>query len=159
GTLLHPYGDITAGSQVQTSMEYFNITAAYGFEVLREQYYRVAVGAELGFYTLDIAAVSGARRESVKTSVIVPMPFIEVEGFYGDFTLGVNGGWMSADLGDANGIYWDMEGYAKWQATEKFDLLVGYRNIRMDSSGRASSRDFDADLDVQGFFVGGGIRF
>ncbi|HEX5050887.1 MAG TPA: hypothetical protein VFZ65_03865 [Planctomycetota bacterium] len=159
GTLVGDFGDIAAGSVVKTSMEYFNVTAAWGYEVLRNKSYRVAVGAQLGFYLLDIAAVSAAGRESVDTTVLVPMPFAEAEWLWKDFAIGANGGFMSADLGDAAGIYWDLEGYVRWQAAEQFDVLVGYRNIRMDAYGSASSRDFDADLDIQGIFISGGVRF
>ena len=34
-----------------------------------------------------------------------------------------------------------------------------YRYVVLDAYGRATSRDFDADVDVEGLFFGAGIRF
>lgn len=95
----------------------------------------------------------------MQTDVLVPMPFAEIEGYLGPMTAGANFAFMSADLGDANGIYIDAEAYLRWQATEQFDVMAGYRYLSMDGFGSASSRDFDAEVAVQGFFLGGGARF
>ena len=38
-------------------------------------------------------------------------------------------------------------------------LKAGYRYILLDGYGQASSRDFDADIDLQGLYISGGIRF
>ncbi len=153
------FGDIPGGSQVTTSLRFFAAGLTYAYEVARDENYRIAVGAALNFYALDVAARSLTTRESVQTSVLVPMPYVEVEGFLGPVTAGVNAGAMSADLGDANGRYVDAEGYLRWQAVDDFDVMVGYRYLVMDAAGNASGRDFDADLYLQGFFVGGGVRF
>lgn len=159
GTLGGDYGDLTAGTQVTTAMDFFAIGATYAYELLREEHYRVAAGAAFNFYSLDAAARSPAGRESVKTDVLVPMPYVEAEGFLGPVTAGANVGLMSADLGDANGRYLDVEAYVRVQATEQLEAIIGYRYVVLDGFGRATSRDFDADVDVHGFFVGGGIRF
>jgi hypothetical protein len=92
--------------------------------------------------------------------VFVPMPFAEAEIYPTDYlSIGANLGLMSADLGDGNGRYWDAEAMARVQATTEIDFLFGYRYQLMDVSGRATSRDFDADLDLRGWFIGGGVRF
>lgn len=158
GTLAGDYGNLVAGSQVTTSLEFFGIGATYAFELLRDQHYRIAAGAAINYYSLDVAARSSAGREAVRTDALVPMPYAEVEGFLGPFTAGANAGIMSADLGDASSRYLDVEAYLRWQASEDIDLLVGYRYVVLDGYGQATSRDFDADVDVQGVFVGGGIR-
>jgi hypothetical protein len=159
GTLLNDYGGIVAGSQVTTSMEFFTIAANWGYQVLRDEHYRLAVGAQAGYYSLDIAARSLAGREQVETDVLVPMPFLEGELLFGTLTIGANAALMSADLGDANGRYLDVEGYVRWAAAPDFDFFSGYRYMVLDAFGRASSRDFDADVDLQGFFFGAGVRF
>lgn len=161
GTLANGYGNITAGTQVQTSMDFFAIASNYSYEVLRKDNYRIGLGAQLGFYSLDVSArpTIGAGRESVTTEVFVPMPYVEIEGMWKDFTIGANMGVMSADLGDANGRYWDLEGYANWAVNDSYDIKFGYRYLLLDGYGRASSRDFDADVDVQGLFLSAGIRF
>lgn len=161
GTLGPQYGEIPAGAAVQTSMDFFGIASNYSYEVVREDNYRIGVGAQLGFYSLDIAVRSpaGGGRDEVTTEVFVPMPYLEIEGFWKDFTVGANMGIMSADLGDASGRYVDLEAYANWAINEDYDLKLGYRYLLLDGYGRASSRDFDADVDVQGFYLSAGIRF
>jgi hypothetical protein len=157
GTLGQDYGDIQAGSVVDTSMELFAITGNYAWRIVNLRQLRAGFGAQLGFYSLDVAARSNANREEVETSVVVPMPYAEIEYSYYDLVLGANGAIMAGDLGDANGRYVDLEGYARLQATRDFDITAGYRFMLLDSYGRASSRDFDAD--VQGIFVTVGLKF
>jgi len=159
GTLVGDYGGIPAGSQVTTSTEMFAIAANYGYELLRGDRYRLAVGGQAGYYKLDVAARSTIGREAVSTDVLVPMPFLELELLLGPLTIGANAAIMGADLGDASGRYWDMEGNVRWQATKEFDLMAGYRYILIDAYGTATSRDFDADVDVQGVFITAGIKF
>ena len=159
GTLAQNYGNIAAGTQVRTSMDFFGIASNYSYEVLRKDHYRIGLGAQLGFYSLDVAARSTGGREEVTSEVFVPMPYFEVEGIWKDLTYGLNMGVMSADLGDASGRYWDIEGYANWAVNESYDIKFGYRYLLLDGYGRASSRDFDADVDVQGLFLSAGVRF
>jgi hypothetical protein len=159
GTLAGDYGGLVAGSQVSTSMDMFAIAANYGYQILRGENYRVAVGGQAGYYKLDVAARSTVGREEVETDVLLPMPFAEVELLLGPVTVGVNAGIMAADIRDASGRYWDMEGTLRWQATDEFDLMAGYRYILLDAYGTATSRDFDADVDVQGVFITAGIKF
>jgi len=157
--LANAYGEIPAGTQVQTSSDFFAIVSNYSYEVLRGSNYRIGAGGQLGLYSLDVAARSLTGREDVTTEVWVPMPYLEVEGFWEDFTVGANMGIMAADLGDANGRYWDIEAYAHWAINHDYDVKLGYRYILLDGYGRASSRDFDADVDVQGLYLSAGIRF
>jgi hypothetical protein len=159
GVLAGDYGDIPAGSSVTTSMEFYSIAANWAYQLLRGENYRFAAGAQAGYYSLDVAARSPAGREEVETDVLVPMPFFELEGFYKSLTLGANVALMSADLGDASGRYLDAEAYLRWSAAKDFDFFVGYRYVVLDAYGRATDRDFDADIDVEGLFFGAGIRF
>ncbi len=159
GTLAGAYGNIPAGSQVTTAMEFFAIAGNWGYELLRGQHHRLAAGAQAGYYALDVAARAAAGREEVETDVLVPMPFFELEGFYEQLTVGANAALMSADLGDGSGRYLDVEAYVRWSPAPDFDFFAGYRYVVLDAYGRAGSRDFDADIDVEGLFFGAGIRF
>lgn len=159
GTLAGAYGNLAAGSQVTTSLEFFGLGVTYAWELYRDDHFRIGGGAALNWYSLDVAARSSLGREAVRTDAVVPMPYGEVEAFLGPVTLGANLGIMSADLGDASTRYLDFETYLRWQAIENFDLMLGYRYVVLDGYGRATSRDFDADIDVQGIFVTAGIKF
>lgn len=156
------FGDIPAGTPVTTEMQFLAINANYGYELFRNQDFRVAGGLQLAYYSLDIAARSASGREEVQTDALVPYPFLEVEGFRGDFSAGANASIMGLDVGDGSGRYWDMEAYVRWERTidrANLDVMVGYRYILLDAYGNASGRDFDADIDIQGVFISAGIRF
>lgn len=153
------FGGIPAGAQVSTSMDFYAVQATYAWELLREEHYRLAVGGALGFYGLDLAARSTTGREEVETSVLVPAPYLEAELMYGPFILGGDAGLMAAHLRDGNGRYGDAEAYVKVRPHEDFELMLGYRYVLLDAHGTATSRDFDADIEVRGIFLGGGVRF
>lgn len=159
GTLLNDYGGLVAGSDVTTSMRFFTASASYGYEVWGNENFRLGLGGQLAFYSLDLSARSSLGFESLVTDVLAPMPFVEFESYFGDFTLGVNGGILVADLGDGEGLVADLEAYARYQLTNEIDLLAGYRYMEIDGEGVAEDRDFEADMAVQGWFIGGGLRF
>jgi hypothetical protein len=159
GTLTKDFGGLVAGSQVTTSMEFLAIAANWGYQLFAGEHYRLAAGAQAGFYSLDLSARSAIGNEQVQTEVLVPMPFVEAEGLFGAFTIGGNFGFMSADLGDGSGIYIDTEAYVRWTGPKGFDLFGGYRYLSIDAAGTAQGRAFDSDIDVQGFFFGAGLRF
>lgn len=159
GTLSAPYGDIPSGTAVTTSLDFYSVAGNYTYDVWTGDWARLGLGGQLSFLSLDVAARSGLGREAVETNVLAPMPFAEVEFFKAPFSAVLDAGFMSADLGDASGRYYDVEAMARWQATDGFDVFGGYRMLFTDVAGRASDRDFDADIYVQGWFIGGGIRF
>jgi hypothetical protein len=159
GVLARDFGNLVAGSAVTTELEFFALCGNWAYQIARGENYRFALGAQAGYYSLDVQARSTLGREVVETDVLAPMPFLELEGLFGSFTIGANGALMSADLGDGSGRYLDLEGYVRWSAAKDFDFFGGYRYVVLDAAGRASDRDFDADVDVDGFFFGAGIRF
>lgn len=159
GTLQHDYGNLVDGSPITTSQQVYSVAANYSYQLARGNHYRLGAGAQLGYYELDVKARSSLGRESVSTNVLVPMPYVDFEFLWGTLSLGANMGFMSIDVRDASGQYWDIEGYLRWQATRKLDLMAGYRYIVLDAFGQATNRDFDADVDMQGLFLTAGIKF
>jgi hypothetical protein len=159
GTLINDYGGLVAGSNVTTKMRFFTTSASYAFEVWGNENFRLGLGGQLAYYSLDMSARSAIGFESLVTDVLVPMPFVEFETYFSDFTLGVNGGVMVANLGDGEVTCADLEAYTRYQLTNEIDLLAGYRYMMIDGEGVAEDRDFQADMAVQGWFVGGGLRF
>lgn len=159
GTLAGDYGNIVAGTVVTTAMDFFAVAANYGYALFRGEHYRLAVGGQAGLYSLDVTARSTVGREQVNTDVLLPMPFIELEGKFGPLTVGANAAIMALDFRDASGRYWDLEGYARLQATRQLDIMAGYRYVLLDAYGTATARDFDADVDIQGLFVTVGVSF
>ncbi len=159
GTLANNYGNIGAGTPVSTKMDVFGIATNYSYALLEDEGYRVGVGGQLGFYSLDVSARSATGRESVTTEALVPAPFFEGELYFDGLTLGASCAVLAADLGDGDGRYLDFEAYSQFRLNEDVDMRAGYRHIVLDVDGVATTREFDADVDVQGFFVTAGIRF
>jgi hypothetical protein len=154
------FGGIAGGSVVDTSMQFLTTAASYSYGIMQNDLFRLGVGGQLTYLYQKFAVRGALGREEVEIDVMVPMPFAEVELYAGDHvTLGGNAGLMYADLGDGKGRYWDVEAWGRWQVTEALSLMLGYRFILKDSRGEASSRDFDADLNVQGLFLSAGLRF
>lgn len=160
GVLDGDFGGIAGGSVVDTSMQFLTTAASYSYGIMQNDLFRLGVGGQLTYLYQKFAVRGALGREEVEIDVMVPMPFAEVELYAGDHvTLGGNAGLMYADLGDGKGRYWDVEAWGRWQVTEALSLMLGYRFILKDSRGEASSRDFDADLNVQGLFLSAGLRF
>lgn len=154
------FGGIASGSAVDATMDFFAGTVGYTYGLLQTLDFRVGVGGQMGTYLQNIAMRSTGGREEVETEVLVPMPCVDVEFYLGDlFTVGGDLGLMYADLRDGTGRYIDGEVWARYQVTKELDLLAGYRYLVLDAKGEATDRDFDADVNVRGLFVGGGIKF
>lgn len=161
GVLAADFGNIPAGATVSTELDYLNISGAWSYDVLRDERFRLAPGVKLGYYMLDVTARLAAPPgfEQVDTTTLAPQLFVEGEVVLGIVTLQADFAVMNADLGDARGRFLDTGAMAKVAVGEKVELLAGYRHTVLDVFGRADGRDFDADLDISGWFIGGGIRF
>lgn len=161
GVLDGAFGNIPAGTAVTTSMEFFNASAAWSWDLFPGDDVRLAPGVQVAFASLDVSATaaSPSRFEKVNTDVIVPMPYVEGSIALGPVTLVADAGVIAANLGDANGRYWDVEALARFKPGDDFELFAGWRYLLMDSHGIATARDFDADIYMNGWFIGGGVRF
>jgi hypothetical protein len=161
GQLAADFGDMPAGTAVDTSIEFFNVSAAWSYDLVPSETFRVGPGVQLGFYSLDIGsqAVGVNAFERVSTDVLVPEIFVAGDVELGWVSLVGEVGWMEASLRDASGTYWDFDAQVRVHPGTHVELFVGYRLIVMDADGEAASRDFAGDIDVSGWLVGGGVRF
>jgi hypothetical protein len=159
GTLAEPYGDIPAGEQVSTSLQFFGLAGNWTYAVVRTENLRLGAGAQAGFYRFDVDARTASNDESTSVDALVPMPMAEAEFKFGNVSFGANLAGMYADVGDAKGRFLDGEAFARWSLSSEFQVFGGYRWIVFDAAGKASDREFDADVTVDGFFFGVGVRF
>jgi hypothetical protein len=160
GVLANDYGDIPAGTSVASSMDFLAVTGSWSYDLVPSETWRLAPGVQLGYYLLDLSVSSQAPAfESVSSDVLVPRPYVEGEVAFGRFSLTASLGLIYADFGDADGRYWDAEAMVRARLFEGLELLGGFRYLTMDAFGQAGDRDFDVDLEVAGWFVGGSIVF
>jgi hypothetical protein len=161
GTLSGDFGDLAAGTLVFTDLDFIDVTGSWSYDLMSSKTWRLAPGVQLAYYSLDVAvrAQSINAFEKIDTSVVAPMPYVEAEVDFGPVSLGANFGAIAADLGDANGRYWDAEALVRVRPARHIELIAGARYLLFDAHGIATDRDFDADLEVFGWFVGGGVTF
>ena len=60
---------------------------------------------------------------------------------------------------DNDGVVADFEAQARYRVLPELELLGGYRYLRIDADGDAQGRDYAADLELNGLFVGAVLRF
>lgn len=160
GTLGSNFGGLPPGTVVDSKMDFLAGTVGYSYGLLKTIDFRLGVGGQMGVYLQNIEVSNGASHEKVETEVLVPEPCIDGEFYLGDsLSFGGDLGIMYADLRDATGRYLDAEAWGRWQINKDFDLILGYRYLVLDAKGQATDRDFDADVDVRGVFLGGGLKF
>lgn len=159
GVLVADYGDIPAGTAVESSLGFYVVSANWNHALMRGDDWRLGLGAQVEYFSLDIAARSATGREETAIDALVPMPHLEAERRFGNISLGATLAGIYADVGDAKGRFLDGSLLARWSINSQFQLFGGYRYILLDAKGKASDRNFDADLAIDGLFFGCGVRF
>lgn len=159
GTLAYAHGDIPAGAAVSTALSFTTIAANWNHLLLRTENVRLGAGAQAGYYAFDFTVRDGSDREETTAQALVPMPFVEGELRFGNLAFGANFAGMYADVGDARGRFFDTEAFARWTVSTEFQVFGGYRYVLFDADGKATDRQFDADVAIDGVFLGVGVRF
>lgn len=162
GTITRQFGNITAGTDVRSDLDLTDIKAALLWNMIDVGPVRLSPGVGVNYVdmTLDVRTVSGiAASDTVDVRAPIPMVFLQGDVELGHFGITVEGGGMKVNLEDADGTYWDLEGLFRYQPVKHVNLFAGYRWISLDAQGTADDQDFDATLQLRGWFVGGGISF
>ena len=119
-----------------------------------------AIAVNLIDMNLDVRTTSGvAAVDNVDILAPIPMPMLQVALDLGVVGATIEGGGISVNLHDAGGTYWDVEGMLRAKPWKHCELFAGYRWIKLNARGKADGQDFDADLNVQGWTIGGGFSF
>ena len=161
GALAAPFGDLPAGSQVRNELTYSNVKAVGRYDVLPSESFTLAPGIGVNYFHIDVESrrTAGVGFEQVENDVLVPIADLLIGAKLGGVELSAEGAWMDADLGDADGTYWDLDGTLTVRPSEKFSLFAGYRWIKMDANGIADSRAYESNIEISGWYVGGELTF
>ncbi len=164
--LAQPFGDIPTGTPVNTDFTALNVKATLGFDLLDLPfgdwgYFRFAPALSGDYIKTEtrVTAQTIAAFESVDTQVIVPMPTLIGSLGLGPVEGRVDAGGLRADLGDGDGEYFDVEAFVFVRPTDALEIVAGYRWIKANVNGTADSRDFVSNVQLRGWFLGGGFRF
>jgi len=161
GRVTRQFGNITVGTDVHTEVQMINLKTALTFDVLDTQFLTLSPGIAVDYFDFDVSvsAPSLGISEQLKAQAPVPLLFGQVSSKVGPVSLTLEGGWMSADVGDANGTFLDIEGMLRVHLGLGTHVFGGYRHIAINANGVASGQRFEADFNLQGWMVGVGYRF
>ncbi len=162
GTLARDFGDIPIGATVASDFEFLNAKTYWVYDVLEGRNWRVSPGVAVDFFdsSTTVRAQNASQAfEEVDVFAPVPLAFLDAQLDLADFSLNAQGGGMQITLTDGLGTYWDAEASVRFRPTDQVDFRAGYRFLSMDTGGDAGSRNAEVDLQVQGWFLGGGLHF
>lgn len=156
------FGDIIAGSTVNTDLDLTNLKATFAYDLFDFGFLRISPGLSLDYFDIDLEMVATspiAAIEKIDFEVPVPMPYLSAQLTYEDFTLDAEVSGISVNLPDANGLYWDISMKLRYQPVPLLDMFVGYRYLLIDAEGDVGGQDFDADIHLNGLLFGASFRF
>lgn len=161
GLLTANFGGISAGVPVQTDLEFLNIKGAITFDLINIGPVRLSPGVAVDYFDWKMQVTTTALNVTEQLNAEVPVPLLFAQG---EVTLGpvaalVDFGGMKASWGDIDGTYYDLEALLRVNPFSKIELIAGYRWIAVESTGESNGQRYDADVELQGWFVGGGLAF
>ncbi len=166
GTLDAQFGSISAGTQVHADMDITSIRGSvYLFDVfdivpLPFVSLKPGVGVDYFDISLKADALSGAVQEDFDTKAPIPILAARAGVDLGIVEGVVEAGGIKIDYGDElDGTFLDLEGMVKVHPAANFTLFAGYRYINVDGKGKDGDNNYDVGLILQGWMIGGGLRF
>lgn len=161
GQLQDAFGGLPAGTAVAGRLDLgvAKLSAVYDLDLGP---LKVSPGVLFDVFALDFSAreLTLGSREEIDDVVFVPMPFVRAEAGLGPVTAVGEVGYLEvSSLGDNEGRFLDFEAMLEIHPLPLGHVFVGYRYLGIDGSGDTGDEAFATDLQIQGWVVGGGIRF
>ena len=159
--LTTPFGDIPASSSVNSELTITNLKGAVTYR-LPVPIVDLSVGVCLDYFDLqmDVAATDPVVAfEALDIRVPVPMLYARASTEVGMFSAGVDAGWLSVDLGDGKGNFFDLDAMVGVQPVPYVEIFAGYRYVLIDALGDFERQNYDTELMFSGWYLGGGITF
>ena len=161
GTLDDNFGGFPSGTQVASDLDLgvAKLVAAAGIEVGPVT---IAPGLLFDVFSIDFRATASqfGSREEIDEVVMVPMPFVRAESTFGGVRIAGEIAWLdTTGLADIEGRFFDVEATVEWPMWSRVSLVTGYRAIGADAAADSDADNIGIDLQVRGWFVGGGLRF
>jgi len=165
GTVTADFGNITAGSAVESELD---LTLAQGralFDVVDLDFFEAGLGLAVQWIDFDLDVHEQVFGLDESISVQQPVPLLagrlgvdlgELSPVPVSVELSAAGIWGS--YGDLDGAVVDVELLARLQ----FDLLgffVGWRQLQIDLEGESGDQAFDGDVTTSGAVLGLTLRF
>jgi hypothetical protein len=161
GTLTANFGNITAGTDVLTDIDFANVKASLGFKIPLGPV-SLTPGVAVDYIDLHLVVQDTLAIVTEDIDVQAPIPLLFLAANVDLGVLGVTGevGWIEIpDYQGVDGTFWDAELLAEVRLSPALHVFGGYRIIGLDAVGDVDNQDFATDLTVSGWIVGGGFRF
>jgi hypothetical protein len=161
GRLTANFGNITAGTDVRTDLDFTNVKGSLTFEIPLGPL-SLAPGVAVDFIDLDMVVQDtlGIVTEDIEVQAPIPLLFLSAEldlgraGVVGEF------GYMQVhNYRGVDGAFVDLELLADLRLSGAVHVFGGYRYIDLDADGDIDNQSFVVDLSVSGWIIGGGVRF
>lgn len=165
GTVSADFGNITAGSAVESELD---LTLAQGralFDVIDFDFFEAGLGLAVQWidFDLDVRETVFGLNESIHVQQPVPLLAGRVGVDLGELSpiplaveLSAAGIWGS--YGDLDGAVFDVELLARAQFG-MFGVFAGWRQLQIELEGESGDQAFDGDMTTQGALLGVTLRF
>ena len=161
GTLAATFGPIAAGTPVRTEFDFANAKISATYDIgLGPVKVSPGIGVDLLDFGLTATESTFGNRGEIDEFLPAPMLFVRAEGDIG--LVGVIGEVGYLDLPEIDGFevgLLDLEAMVELRVFPTLQLFAGYRLIDFDGIGETSDSSFALDVMIDGWIVGGGIRF
>jgi hypothetical protein len=154
------FGGITAGTTVESKLDFANIKTALVFPIGLGPVH-IAPGLAIDVFDLNVDVRDINSNATEKIDVLVPTPLAFVRGSVdvGGVALVGEAGYMKLSVDQVDGEFLDLETWLEVRVTPSLFMFGGYRYINIKGNGIVDNQDFSTDLTVSGWQLGGGLRF
>lgn len=161
GQLANSFGGLPRGTPVNSRLDLsvVKITASYDFDL---GLVKVSPGVLFDLFALDfdVREPTLGGSEDIDDIVYVPMPFVRAEAGLGPISAVAELGYIELSGSQSNaGQFFDIEAMIEWHPLPLAHVFLGYRFISIDGEGYTGTAKFTTDLQIQGWVMGGGLRF
>ena len=156
------FGDLPAGSTVHSDLRVINTKVGVTYNVLDATFVDLGIGLSLDYHDIDMDVRSSAPLvgfEEIDFRAPVPMLFARASAGVGIVAADLEIGWMNIHLNDAKGTFLDVDGRVTLNVAPSMELFGGYRYILIDALGDVDGQDFDTDMEMMGWVLGGAFSF
>lgn len=168
GTLTANYGNIVAGTQVDSDFSIINAKIGFylSFDIGDVLFIRPGIAADVFLPDMTVTSrLVPSLSEQIDDPGGVPLPYLQVGLDTGVVSGFVEVGYLPLDTKDLNlGSEYDVksetldiEAMLRVRPTKYLELFVGYRMFALELEGRLEQDTVDIDIELRGLMFGGGV--
>ncbi|MFO1076490.1 MAG: hypothetical protein U1E73_02050 [Planctomycetota bacterium] len=161
GTLQGTFGSLASGTNVDSSLHLTNAKLSATVDIGLGPV-KVSPGLAVDLVDFRLVATEPTFGNSAAIDRFLPLPmlFCRAEGDIGIVTAVVEAGYLDIpEVGGTGVRLLDLEALLEVRAAAMVHFFAGYRRIDLDGFSETSDSSFALDTVIDGWIVGGGVRF